>query len=463
MKKLLGLSKYSAAVTFLAFEFFALIAFNFSGSYILFGSLSLALTLLLVLFNFGEIRKRGISNALLLFVPFFVFTLLTALGTYSIAHVYVGDFSWGEVVFIPLGLLGIAFSGYVLSFDKHFKLKTFLMVIFSALAAYVAINLFYNLISFGAFYPVIYKGYYLYYSGIRSELPVNEFAYALEGFKFIEVKMSHYVMYPLLLLASSVMLLYTSVKEEKVSFFAYLGFSVLALLSLVLVPSTLSLGGIAAIAVLVLLVFFAKRFFRFRKVLKIILFVVLGLLMLGYIFFVFNGNSNFDFVVSNPFLKRLFVTNRFVTAPNEVLVNLFSAEKFLGFAANNVGAGMNPEEIHLSGMFIIDTYMTSGVIGALTLFVFIFMGFKVFKKYFHAHLDKFSYQITMLLFAIVFVIFSAFFNDGEYALYYRIYRPIYLTAPFMIMVFMFFYVYSKTELAKASLEEKKEEVSNEEI
>ena len=157
MKKLLGLSKYSAAVTFLAFEFFALIAFNFSGSYILFGSLSLALTLLLVLFNFGEIRKRGLSNALLLFAPFFVFTLLTAFGTYSIAHAYVGDFSWGEVVFIPLGLLGIAFSGYVLSFDKHFKLKTFLMVIFSALAAYVAINLFYNLISFGAFYPVIYK------------------------------------------------------------------------------------------------------------------------------------------------------------------------------------------------------------------------------------------------------------------------------------------------------------------
>ena len=35
MSKLKLLGKYSAAITFLAFEFFALIAFNFSGSFVL--------------------------------------------------------------------------------------------------------------------------------------------------------------------------------------------------------------------------------------------------------------------------------------------------------------------------------------------------------------------------------------------------------------------------------------------
>ena len=192
MSKLKLLGKYSAAITFLAFEFFALIAFNFSGSFVLFGALSLALCILLIIFNISEIKSKGLSSVALFFIPLFLFVLLTTVGNYNIIHTRVfGHFSWAETVFIPLGLLPIAFCGYLLSIDKNFKLKTFITVIYSALAVYVAINLIYNLINFGAFYPVIYKGYYLYYSGIKSELPVNEFAYVLEGFKFVEVKMAH--------------------------------------------------------------------------------------------------------------------------------------------------------------------------------------------------------------------------------------------------------------------------------
>ena len=75
MKKLKLLGKYSAAITFLAFEFFALIAFNYSGSFVLFGSLSLGLCLLLVLFNIGEIKANGLSNVALFFIPLFLFVL----------------------------------------------------------------------------------------------------------------------------------------------------------------------------------------------------------------------------------------------------------------------------------------------------------------------------------------------------------------------------------------------------
>ena len=105
--------------------------------------------------------------------------------------------------------------------------------------------------------------------------------------------------------------------------------------------------------------------------------------------------------------------------------------------------------------------MTSGVIGAAAIFAFIFLGFKAFKKYFYSHRDEFRLQATLLLFLIVFVAYSAFFNDVDYALFYKLYKPIYLTAPFMLMVFMFSYVICKTRVDEVSVvEENKEEVTN---
>ena len=457
MNKLKLLGKYSAAITFLAFEFFALIAFNYSGSFVLFGSLSLALCLLLVLFNIAEIKTKGLSSVALFFIPLFLFVLLTAVGNYNTVHTKVfGHFSWAETVFIPLGLLAMAFNGYLLSIDKNFKLKTFITVIFSALAVYVLINFIYNLISFGAFYPIVYKGYYLYYSGVKSELPVNEFAYVLEGFKFVEVKMAHYVLFPLLLLSSSVMLLFTSPKKEKGYFITYSVFTLLALFALAFIPSLLSLGGIIAITLLVLVIYLGKTYVKTRKVFKIVLFILLGLALLGYLFYVIAVATG----MSNSFtgiLDRIFNSNRYARRINPILINLFSSSKFLGFYGNQVAPSVI-DEVSLSGFFIFDSFMTSGVIGAFAIFAFIFLGFKSFKKYFYSHKDEFRLQATMLLFLIVFVGYSAFFNEGEYTLYYNVYKPLYLTSPFILMIFMLSYVICKSRVVT---EEPKEEIINE--
>ena len=457
MNKLKLFGKYSAAITFLAFEFFALIAFNYSGSFVLFGSLSLALCLLLILFNIAEIKTKGLSNVALFFIPLFLFVLLTAVGNYNTVHTKVfGHFSWAETVFIPLGLLAMAFNGYLLSIDKNFKLKTFITVVFSALAVYVLINFIYNLISFGAFYPIVYKGYYLYYSGIKSELPVNEFAYVLEGFKFVEVKMAHYVLFPLLLLSSSVMLLFTSPKKEKGYFITYLAFALLALFALIFIPSLLSLGGIIATALLLLVIYLGKTYVKTRKVFKIILFIVLGLALLGYLFYVIAVATG----MSNSFtgiLDRIFNTNRYARRVNPILIYLFSSSKFLGFYGNQTAPSVI-DEVSLSGFFIFDSFMTSGVIGAFAIFAFIFLGFKSFKKYFYSHKDEFRLQATILLFLIVFVGYSAFFNEGEYTLYYNVYKPLYLTSPFILMIFMLSYVICKS---RVEIEEAKEEIVNE--
>lgn len=454
MNKIKLLGKYSAAITFLAFEFFALIAFNYSGSFVLFGALSLALCVLLIIFNIGEIKAKGLSSVALFFIPLFLFTLLTAVGNYNVVHTKVfGHFSWAETVFIPLGILPMAFVGYLLSIDKNFKIKTFLTVIYSALAVYVFINLIYNIINFGAFYPLVYKGYYMYYSGVRSQMPVNEFAYVLEGFKFIEVKMAHYVLYPLILLSSSVMLLYTSPRKEKGMFFTYLAFTLLALISLIFIPSLLSLGGIAVVGVLLLFIYFGKRYLKARKAFKYILFIVLTLVGLFYLFYVIVNATGISDSFSG-FLAKIFVTNKYSQRVNPILTGLFTSNKFLGFFGNVVGVNI-VDEVSLSGFFIFDTFMTSGVIGALAIFLFIFLGFKSFKKYFYSHKDEFRLQATLLMFLIIFIGYSAFFNEGEYALYYSVYKPIYLTSPFMISIFILSYVICKS---RVNVEVKVEEV-----
>ena len=446
MKKLSLLSKYSAAITFLALEFFALLAFNFSGSFVVFGALSLALLVLLILFNIREITINGLSNVGLFYIPLFIFTMLTMVSGYSLPHVNVGDFTYADIVFIPLGILPIAFVGYLLSIDRNFKIKNLLITVYGALALYVLLNLLVNLINFGAFYPIVYKGYYMYYSGLISSVPVNDFAYTLEGFKFIEVNMSHYVLYPALLLTSGVMLLYLSPKKEKVQFIVYAAYTFIALLALILVPSVLSLASIIIIGILLLIVYFGKRYIKTRKVFKIIMISLLVLFVLGYLVFVLNNQSSMsgisDIIKGNGLLNKLFNTNKYATAYNSVLVDIFTRDKIFGYAAIDVGA-IYPEEVHLSGGFIFDSFMTSGVFGTLALFIFIFVGFKAFKKYFYSHSDEFHYQVAMLLFAIFFVSFSAFFYQGEYALYYRVYKPIYMTAPFMVMSFFFSYVYAK--------------------
>ena len=461
MNKLKVLGKYSAAITFLAYEFFALIAFNFSGSFVLFGSLSLGLCLLLVLFNIGEIKSKGLSNVALFFIPLFLFTLLTALGTYSRAHIFYGNFSLADVIFIPLGLMPMAFVGYLLSIDKNFKIKTFITVIFSALAVYVLINFIYNLISFGAFYTVIYKGYYLYYSGIRSEIPVNEFAYVLEGFKFIEVKMSHYVLYPLLLLTSSVMLLFTSPKKERGYFLTYLLFTILAIFALTFIPSILSIGGIIFVAVLLLLIYLAKTYIKSRKAFKFILIIGLALVGLFYLFYVIVAATGVN-ASFNGILGKIFYSNRYSRLVNPILINLFTGNKFLGFFSNPIPYSDYFDVIHLSGFFIFDTFMTSGVIGALVIFLFIFLGFKSFKKYFYSHKDEFRFSATLLLFAVVFISYSAFFNEGEYAIYYNFHKPLYLTSSFMIFTFIMSYVICKprVDIVPIKKEEAKEVEAN---
>ena len=65
--------------------------------------------------------------------------------------------------------------------------------------------------------------------------------------------------------------------------------------------------------------------------------------------------------------------------------------------------------------------------------------------------DLFYVKAGLVAFVSMFFIYSALFNEVEYAIYYTLYQPIFMTGPFMICLFIFTYVISKGK-------EKKEEV-----
>ena len=107
-EKILGLPKYIIATSFLAMEVFAFIAFSFGSSFVLYGSLTLALSLILILFSIVEIKKRGFSDIIYLLFPLLVFGLITAVGSYMKGHTYLGDFSIADQVFVPISLISTA-------------------------------------------------------------------------------------------------------------------------------------------------------------------------------------------------------------------------------------------------------------------------------------------------------------------------------------------------------------------
>ena len=190
-EKIKGLSKYITATSFLALEVFAFIAFSFGANFVLYGSLTLALMIILIIFSIAEIKKRGLTDFIYLLFPLFIFGIVTALGMYMRAHANVGDFNIAELVFIPICLISTSICGYLLAINKTFNIKLFLIVIYGALGLLVLINLIANLVNFGAFYTLIYRGFYMYYGGKRSAVPVNEMAYTLVGLKFVEVKFNN--------------------------------------------------------------------------------------------------------------------------------------------------------------------------------------------------------------------------------------------------------------------------------
>jgi len=460
-EKLKSLIKYAPVMAFLSLEVFALIAFSLGNSIILFGSLSLALAIILAIFTYNEINKDGLSKTIFLFFPLVIYVLLIALGTYTKAHVSINDISTGEMVLASLGILSVGAVGYLLSINKAFRPSQFLIIIYSGIALLVIINLIINLINFGAFHTILYKNYYMYYGGQRSSLTVDNIAYALEGFKFIEVKITHYTLYPILLLTSVIGLINISPKKEKYKFITYCVFVVVAVLALVLVPSLYGLIFGFIVLVIMLLSFLYKKFSLKFKPFKITILVFTAFAAVVLLIMILNTQ---DFskgfakaIASVPILNKIFNTNPFVSAYNANLTNVFCTNRFFGYCAHG-NALFISDLAPLTDSILFDNFMTSGVIGVAALIVFYVLGFKKSGMIADESRISFRDKTIFLTFVATFIIYSLIAADGEYAIFHRVIRPTYLTAPFLISVFIISYLYCVGTTYEKEKEGKENEV-----
>lgn len=464
-EKIKGLSKYITATSFLALEVFAFIAFSFGANFVLYGSLTLALMIILIIFSIAEIKKRGLTDFIYLLFPLFIFGIVTALGMYMRAHANVGDFNIAELVFIPICLISTSICGYLLAINKTFNIKLFLIVIYGALGLLVLINLIANLVNFGAFYTLIYRGFYMYYGGKRSAVPVNEMAYTLVGLKFVEVKMSHYVLYPSILLTSVFMLFKVSPKKQLKQFLIFAGYSLLAILGLALVPSLLGLVTLGFIALIVGIMFICYKFPQSRKPFKYVLYAFIVLFVLVFLVVLINNQSFAsgisDKISGNSFLNRLFNSNRFAQRYNPMLENVIG-KNFLGFAVHYI-TDVYYETANYSGSIFFDTFMTSGVIGVAAMIFIVVYSFKAFKKYFKDDDSEERVKACLLAFVLFYLAFACLFYEGEYGVYYYLNTPYYMSSTFILVIFIFSYVTSRKYFSVKEVETHVGEVEQTEV
>ena len=210
-------------------------------------------------------------------------------------------------------------------------------------------------------------------------------------------------------------------------------------LSLLFIGGCLFLDGII---ILYTKVEKARKPINIILIIGLVLFAIVVLVILAVNQEVFDGMTGF--IKNNSFLNRLFVTNRYVSSFGHVVQNVFGSN-FLGLYYYVTNKAVIGSEVvaSQSGSFVFDSFMFSGVIGALMLFVFLFFGFRSFKRYFIAQKDEYRYQTLILVFLVVYFVYSLAFNSGEYGIYYSINRPFYMTGPFMICVFLLVYVFTK--------------------
>lgn len=469
--KIKSLAKYITATSFLAMEVFAFIAFSFGANFILYGSLTLALMIILIIFSIVEIKKRGLTDFIYLLFPLFIFGIVTSLGVYMRAHANVGDFNIAELIFIPIALLSTSICGYLLAINKSFNIKTFLIVIYGALGLLTLINLIANIVNFGAFYTIIYRGYYMYYGGKRSAVPVNEMAYALEGLKFVEVKMSHYLLYPSILLTSSLMLFKVSPKKQLRDFLIFSGYSFIGLLGIILIPSLLGAIIVVMLLLIIGIMFTCYKVPKSRKIFKYALYALIIIFVIVFAIVLINNQSFasgiHNKIASNSILDRLFNSNRFAQRFNPMLDNVIG-KNFLGFAVHYI-TDVYYETATYSGSIFFDTFMTSGVIGVAAMTFTIIYALKCFKNYFKNDNAEERIKATLLAFVLLYFAYACLFYEGEFGIYYYLNTPYYMSSTFILVIFIFSYVVGRKyfeiknpEPKEETIEEQKNDEANNE-
>ncbi|MBO4666526.1 MAG: hypothetical protein J5666_00160 [Bacilli bacterium] len=469
-KRKLDLRDFGTVLAFLVLEVLAFIGFNLGHSFLLFAILSLVLAILLVAVTFRQIKKDGLTTYLFFLFPLVIFGILTALNGFN--YYSIGAICMANSIFVPIGLLGIGLSGFLTSYLKQFKIKYALLVTYCALGLFVLINLFITMIYYVPFYTIIYKNYYIFYNGKPSSVPIGEMAYMLYGFRFKEVSLTYWTLYPSILLTAVIPLFFIKFKENKKEFLIYAGLAFLAFISLLFTISKMTLITDAILVLGISLIIVGAKIKNSRSVLNVMM-ITLGIIFLVIILILFiNAQTSWGFtsgirniISSNSMLNRLFNTNRYVSPIDTIFQDLFTTFKLFGCP---VGGSFldypNGVPQILSNMWLFDNLMSSGLFGAVFFLAGLVIGIRRLFKYLNKGTDEdyIKYLITGLV--LGFLVISMLLFDNYPLINSDNMAPFYTSAPLLICVFFLGYVFNHTlQLEPSKLDKELEEKAKKEL
>lgn len=475
-KKKFDLSSYGIVVGFLAMEVLAFFSFYLGHSFILYGILSIVLAILLVLVTLRQINKDGVATFAFFLFPLFVFGLLTALSPFNASS--LGHISMAETVFIPIALTFIAIAGFLTGYIEKFKIRITLLIVYGALALFVLINLILTMVYYVPFYTLTYKNSYIFYEGRPSALPIGKMAYMLFGFKATEVTLEYWSLFPSILLTCVIPLFFIRYKENKREFILYAVMAFIAFLSLLFTISKMTLISDAVLVLGIALIVVAGKFKQTRSIFNTMMITLGAILLLVFIIMFFlaqNLNSGFAKIFTgNALLNRLFVANRFSSKIIIVFQDLLSSKygffKLFGAAVDVMSFEPfyppNGVVQTVSGLWLFDNILTSGLFGAIFFLFAIVLGIRRLFIYIGRSQEEDVTKYTISGYVLGFLIISLLLLDVRPLVNSDRLFPFFMSAPLLIVIFLISYVFNKTlslpKKEKAVEETKVEEIKEEE-
>ena len=470
-KKKIDFACYGLVVGFLCLEILAFVSFYLGHSFLLYGILSIVLAGLLLLVTFRQIKKDGITTFAFFLFPILVFGLLTALSGFGTRS--VGPIGLADTIFVPIGLTLFGLSGFLSSYIDKFKIRTALLIIYSALGLFVFINLLITMIYYVPFYTLLYKNSYIVYNGQPSPLPIGSMAYMLYGFQIKEVTLVYWTLFPSLGLTSVIPLLFLKFKENRREFLVFSAIAFVSFLSLLFTISSYTLITDAILVVGIAIILLAAKLHKSRPILDG-MFIAIGIVLALLIIVMFiNAQANWGFVsgfrnmiAKSSLLNRLFNTNRYASAINVVFQDLFTGMKFFGVPVGGYGYQYdNGVAQELSNIWLFDNAMTSGVFGAL--FFICGLSFAIVKlfKYLKHSDEEDLVKYTIVGYVFGFLIISLFLLETRPLVNASNLSPFYTCAPLLIVLFLLGYVFNKSLSAVPTKDtpSKEEEKNEDEI
>ena len=449
-KKKFDLTSYGVVVGFLSIEVLAFLSFNLGQSFILYGVLSLVLAALLLLVTFRQIKKDGISSFAFFIFPVLVFGILTALSKFNSQS--VGHIGLAETIFVPIALSCIGLAGYLTSTISKFKVRYMMLVIYGALALFVFINLVITMIYYVPFYTLLYKNSYIVYDGKPSVLPIGSMAYMLFGFTVQEVTIEYFSLFPSILLTAVIPLFFIKFKENKRDFLLFLGFAILAFITLVFTISKITLLTDIVLVLGIAIIVVAGKIKKSRSVING-LFIGFGIAFLIVLMILFlNAQTSWSFLSSlqgalnqGNLISRLFTTNRFSSKIINVFQDLFTSFKLFGWPTGYY-AYQYPNGVaqDVSNIWLFDNIVSSGLFGAIFFMVALVIGVRRMFKYFTNSEDEDADKFAIAGYVLGTLVISLLLFDVTPLVNSDAMFPFFTSGPVLIILFLLGYVFNKS-------------------